>query len=108
VRGRALAVSSVHRAGERARAVEEAAARALGDADLSPGALTQILGTASDVAALSSLAAVPVRCELEGCLGAASLLAAVRWLAGEQPGLALVVAGDPAGSATAAILDSRS
>jgi 3-oxoacyl-[acyl-carrier-protein] synthase II len=103
--GRVLACAVAHASGQRARAVADAAALALAECALPAAALSQVLGDAPDVAAVRALGIVaPGRSCAEGALGAAPLVAAVGWL--RSRGLALLVAGDPAGAGAAAILES--
>jgi len=119
-RGRLLATATFFAAGARRQAVADAVQRALALADVGPGAVTRVLGAAVDVAAVRPLgidapaAAAGHAAEATHAaasdsfgdtLGAAPLIAAARALA-EPNGLFLIVAGDPEGAGSAALLQT--
>jgi 3-oxoacyl-[acyl-carrier-protein] synthase II len=104
-RGRILAVASSYAASDRASAVREAARQALAAAELQAGSVRRVLGAALDLAALQELDLTAQKSDdVPAALGAAPLIAAARWL---QPGrgLLLLVAGDPEGAGSAALLE---
>ena len=104
-RGRILATATTHAPGARARAVDEAARRALHAADLGPGAIGAVYACAEDAEAVRALGiTAPAREEGAGTLGAAPLIACARRLLGGGDGIALVLAGDPDGTAAAALI----
>jgi 3-oxoacyl-[acyl-carrier-protein] synthase II len=105
-RGRVLATATSYAAGARASAVAEAARRALAEADVGPGAISRVLGSAADAAAVRALGIeAAAHDEAPETLGAAPLLGIARWLR-PSAGLALAVAGDPEGAGSAVILQA--
>jgi 3-oxoacyl-[acyl-carrier-protein] synthase II len=109
-RGRLLATATQYAAGARGRAVADAAQHALARADLGPGAIVRVFGAPVDIEAVRSLGieapAAPADSDAVGeTLGAAPLIAAVRAL-DETGGLFLIVAGDPEGAGSAALLQT--
>src|SRR5437879_5640308 len=80
-RARVLGAATAHAPGAPLRAVARAARLALADAALAPGAVTRVLGAATDVEAVRQLGVgAPSHHEAPGTLGAAPLIAAARWL----------------------------
>jgi 3-oxoacyl-[acyl-carrier-protein] synthase II len=107
-RGRLLGAAAAFDARARAQAVRAAVERALAEADVPPRALRRLIAPAADAGAAraAGVAIDGASDDAPGALGAAPLVALVRWLfdGGAPDRLALVCAGDDGGAGSAAVV----
>jgi 3-oxoacyl-(acyl-carrier-protein) synthase len=105
-RARLLGAAAAFDAQARAAAVARAVERTLAEADVRPRAVRRLIAAPTDAAVARAVGVAATDADdAAGALGAASLVALARWLAGaERETLALVCAGDDGGAGAAALV----